>query len=572
MCGFLADLNSEHSIERLRSAGDTIQHRGPDETVEMEVGAVRLIFHRLAIMDLSERGRQPLQSEDGAVTVVCNGELYNEPTLRASLMSRYSFRSTSDCEVLLPLYLQGGAQALTAQVEGEFAYVLYDHPQAEVVVARDPLGVRPLFFGVSPMGGLLFASEAKALDSLCLVIRPFPPGCVYQGELPQRHFGALSQQEAEERAERLLAQVTPYHQPWVVSELSSPSFEELTRELRERLTRAVACRLRADAPVGFLLSGGLDSSLVCAIAARLSDRPIKTFSIGIKDGPIDTHYAREVAEMIGSEHHEYLFTREEMEAHLSELVAQLETWDITTIRASMGMSLLCKYIREHTDVKVLLTGEVSDELFGYKYTDFAPSPEAFQEEAVKRVRELYVYDILRADRCISMHGLEARVPFSDPDFVSYVMALDPALKVNSYGMGKHLLRQAFIADDDGRPYLPEHILYREKAAFSDAVGHSMVDYLKESAGALYSPEDVERAQARFPHAPPFTAESLWYRELFESHLSGRATLIPAFWMPNAEWEGCAVSDPSARVLANYGASGAVLSGPAVAHKRRGEIA
>jgi asparagine synthase (glutamine-hydrolysing) len=263
--------------------------------------------------------------------------------------------------------------------------------------------------------------------------------------------------------------------------------------------------------------------------------------------------------MIGSEHHEYLFSREEMEAHLSELVDQLETWDITTIRASMGMSLLCRYIRAHTDVKVLLTGEVSDELFGYKYTDFAPSPEAFQEEAVKRVSELYVYDILRADRCISMHGLEARVPFSDPELVSYVMALDPALKMNRYGIGKYLLRAAFMEDEQGQPYLPEHILYREKAAFSDAVGHSMVDYLKESAALRYGEEELARASERFPHAPPFTPESLWYRELFESHHPGRAELIPAFWMPNASWEGCAVSDPSARALSNYGASGSVLT-------------
>lgn len=572
MCGFLADLNSEHSFDRLKSAGESIQHRGPDETVRLEAGSARFIFHRLAIMDLSERGRQPLQTEDGSVTVVCNGELYNEPELRSSLVSRYSFRSTSDCEVLLPLYLAGGAQALTSRVEGEFAYVLYDQPQGQVVVARDPLGVRPLFFGVSPMGGLLFASEAKALHQLCIALRPFPPGSVYQGALPQREVRALSLVEAEARADHFLAQIRPYHQPWIVAEQLSPSFDTLTREIRTRLTRAVARRLRADTPVGFLLSGGLDSSLVCAIASRLSDQPIKTFSIGIKDGPIDTYYAREVAEMIGSEHHEYLFTRAEMEAHLSELIAQLETWDITTVRASLGMSLLCRYIRENSDVKVLLTGEVSDELFGYKYTDFAPSPEAFQEEAVKRIRELYVYDILRADRCISMHGLEARVPFSDPDFVSYVMALDPALKVNSYGMGKHLLRQAFVADDLGRPYLPEHILYREKAAFSDAVGHSMVDYLKESASTRYSSHDLEVAQERFPHAPPFTAESLWYRSIFESHLSGRAELIPAFWMPNPDWEGCAVSDPSARVLTNYGASGSVLTSPQRSQNRSHESA
>lgn len=559
MCGFLADFVSEHPMKTLRRAGDLIRHRGPDETVELSAGCGRFIFHRLAIMDLSERGRQPLQVKgEREVTVVCNGEIYNEPALRAELSSLYQFHSQSDCEVLLPLYLQGGVDALTKKVEGEFAYVLYDQTSDRLVAARDPLGVRPLFYGISPSGGLLFASEAKALHELCLVVRAFPPGHVYVGELAHIHQGELTQRGAEARADDVAAQFHPYQTPWVVTEYLRPSMKELTREIRTRLTSAVERRLRSDAPVGFLLSGGLDSSLVCAIAARLSDQPIKTFSIGIEDGPIDTHYAREVAEMIGSEHHEYLFTRAEMEAHLGELVAQLETWDITTIRASMGMSLLCRYIRNHTDVKVLLTGEVSDELFGYKYTDYAPSAEAFQAEAVKRISELYVYDILRADRCISMHGLEARVPFSDPEFVSYVMALHPELKVNRYGIGKYLLRAAFEADDQGIPYLPKHILYREKAAFSDAVGHSMVDYLKASAAERYTSDELEAAASRFPHAPPFTAESLWYRELFEAHLPARASLIPAFWMPNASWDGCAVGDPSARALANYGASGSVL--------------
>ena len=557
MCGFLADLKSEHSDELLRSAADLIQHRGPDETVFLAAGPARFIFHRLAIMDLSERGRQPLQHAD--TTVVCNGEIYNEPELRDELESRYTFRSGSDCEVLLPLYQHYGVEGLLSRLDGEFAFTLYDSAQGQCVLARDPLGVRPLFYGFTAGGGLMIASEVKALHELCLSVRAVPPGHYYVGKISNLAQGSLTSAEAEELADQMYAQIKPYSTPWEVTEPFTASLDEVKTEIRDRLTRAVEKRLRSDAPVGFLLSGGLDSSLVCAIAARMSDRPIKTFSIGIKDGPIDTHYAREVAEMIGSEHHEYLFTRAEMEAHLYELVAQLETWDITTVRASIGMSLLCRYIRQNTDVKVLLTGEVSDEIFGYKYTDFAPSPEAFQGEAEKRVRELYVYDILRADRCISMHGLEARVPFSDTDFVSYVMSLTPEIKVNTYGMGKYLLRAAFESDERGQIYLPKHILYRQKAAFSDAVGHSMVDYLKESAAERYTAEDISEAADRFPHSPPFTAESLWYREIFESYFPGRAELIPAFWMPNAEWEGCAVDDPSARVLANYGASGDVIS-------------
>jgi asparagine synthase (glutamine-hydrolysing) len=215
------------------------------------------------------------------------------------------------------------------------------------------------------------------------------------------------------------------------------------------------------------------------------------------------------------------------------------------------MYLVCRAIHETTDIRVLLTGEISDELFGYKYTDFAPSPEAFQAEAEKRVRELHMYDVLRADRCISVNSLEARVPFGDLAFVKYVMALDPAMKINTYGKGKYLLRHAF----EGQGLLPDSILWREKAAFSDAVGHSMVDYLKEYAAKRYTDEEFEMLRRKYTHAQPFTKESLLYREIFEKYYPGQAEMITDFWMPNKEWDGCNVDDPSARVLSNYGASG-----------------
>ena len=236
---------------------------------------------------------------------------------------------------------------------------------------------------------------------------------------------------------------------------------------------------------------------------------------------------------------------------LETVVSILGTFDITTIRASMGMYLICKAIHETTDIRVLLTGEISDELFGYKYTDFAPDAQAFQEESKKRVRELHMYDVLRADRCISVNSLEARVPFGDLDFVKYVMAVDPEMKLNKYGKGKYLLRHAF----EGGDYLPEDILMREKAAFSDAVGHSMVDYLKEYAEEKYTDEQYAALREKYTHAKPFTKESLLYRELFEKHYPGQGGMIVDFWMPNKEWEGCDVDDPSARVLSNYGDSG-----------------
>ena len=244
-------------------------------------------------------------------------------------------------------------------------------------------------------------------------------------------------------------------------------------------------------------------------------------------------------------------TKEEVLESLDEVIKLLGTYDITTIRASMGMYLICRKLHEISDVRVLLTGEISDELFGYKYTDFAPNAEEFQKESQKRVRELYMYDVLRADRCISSNSIEARVPFGDLDFVKYVMAIDPEKKLNKYKMGKYILRHSFEGD-----YLPQDILYREKAAFSDAVGHSMVDYLKEYAETYYSDEEFKKLCRKYDyHARPFTKESLLYREIFEKYYPAQAEMVVDFWMPNKEWEGCNVNDPSARVLSNYGDSG-----------------
>ena len=306
----------------------------------------------------------------------------------------------------------------------------------------------------------------------------------------------------------------------------------------------------ADAPLGFLLSGGLDSSLVCAVAAKIIKKPLRTFAIGMEGDAIDLKYAREVAEYLGTQHTEIMMTREDVLNTLEEVVSVLGTYDITTIRASIGMYLICREIHRTTDVRVLMTGEISDELFGYKYTDYAPDAAAFQAEACKRLRELYMYDVLRADRCISSNSMEARVPFGDLNFVSYVMSVDPEKKINKYHKGKYLLRHAFEGD-----YLPRSILYREKAAFSDAVGHSMVDDLKAYAETRYTDEEFLRKSETYEYARPFTKESLLYRELFERYYPGQAEMIADFWMPNKAWKGCDVDDPSARVLQNYGESG-----------------
>ena len=279
--------------------------------------------------------------------------------------------------------------------------------------------------------------------------------------------------------------------------------------------------------------------------------PIKTFAIGMDTDPIDLKYAKQAADYLGTDHTEVIINKNDVLKTLDEVIYHLETFDITTIRASIGMYLLCKYIHENTTLKVILTGEVSDELFGYKYTDFAPSASEFQKESQKRIKELYMYDVLRADRCISAHALEGRVPFADIDFVNYVMSINPSKKMNTYNKGKYLLRKAF----DGQQYLPTSLLYREKAAFSDAVGHSLVDYLKEYAESKYTDSELSLAKKRYKHCIPFTKEALLYRDIFEKYYAGNEKWIKGFWMPNREWPGCNVNDPSARVLSNYGDSG-----------------
>ena len=374
---------------------------------------------------------------------------------------------------------------------------------------------------------MVFASEAQNLVGLCDRILPFPPGHYYRN-----------------------GEFICYRDITRVDAVCHDDLETVCQNIHDKLVAGVEKRLVADAKVGFLLSGGLDSSLVCSIAQRKSSRPIRTFAIGMREDAIDLKYARQTAEYLGTDHQEVLMTKEEVLSSLEEVIRLLGTYDITTIRASMGMYLLCKWIHENTDIRVLLTGEISDELFGYKYTDFAPSSEAFQQESEKRVRELHMYDVLRADRCISVNSLEARVPFGDLDFVRYVLSVDPEKKLNTYRKGKYLLRHAFEGD-----YLPHDILYREKAAFSDAVGHSMVDYLKEYAEAYYTDGEFEARRQQYSHAAPFTKESLLYREIFEKYYPGQSEMIVDFWMPNKSWEGCDVNDPSARVLANYGASG-----------------
>ena len=512
-------------LEAFRRGFDRTKSRGPDDSRVVPAGEGLLGFHRLAIMGLTPEGMQPF-SLDGSCCV-CNGEIYGFGWLRTALAAKgYTFQSGSDCEILLPLYREYGVD-MFAMLDAEFACVLYDGQTGRFIAARDPIGIRPLYYGYDPKGVIVFASEPKSLVGLVAEIVPFPPGHYYKD-----------------------GQFVCYRDVAHPCRVIDGELDSLCGNLRQKLIAGVEKRLVADAKVGFLLSGGLDSSLVCAIAQRKSKTPIRTFAIGMSEDAIDLKYARQAADYIGSDHTEVIITREDVLSSLEAVIQALGTYDITTIRASVGMYLVCRAIHERTDIRVILTGEISDELFGYKYTDYAPNPRAFQEEAEKRLRELHMYDVLRADRCISVNSLEARVPFGDLDFVEYVMSIDPEKKLNKYGMGKYLLRKAFEGN-----WLPEGILWREKAAFSDAVGHSLVDDLKEYAGGRYTDGEFEERRRKYDHARPFTKESLLYRELFEKYYPGQSRMVADFWMPNRDWEGCDVDDPSARVLANYGESG-----------------
>ena len=524
MCSIMGYCGKGADLSKFKEGFERTISRGPDASKIIDTSQGYLGFHRLSIMGLNDAGMQPFQLDKNYV--VCNGEIYGFEKIKEKLSGKYTFKSESDCEILLPMYKEYGC-GMFKMLDAEFACIIYDGDKGKYIAARDPIGIRPLYYGFDATGTIIFASEAKNLVGIAKEIMPFPPGHYY-----------------------IDGKFICYSDIARVDEVFKDDIETVCKNIHDKLVVGVEKRLVADAKVGFLLSGGLDSSLVCSIAAKKSEAPIKTFAIGMSEDAIDLKYAKEVAEFIGSDHKEIIITKDDVLSSLETVIHLLGTFDITTIRASMGMYLICKAIHEQTDIRVLLTGEISDELFGYKYTDFAPSAEAFQKEAEKRIRELHMYDVLRADRCISVNSLEARVPFGDLDFVKYVMAINPEMKLNKYGKGKYLLRHAFEGD-----YLPESILYREKAAFSDAVGHSMVDYLKEYAEVFYTDDEFEEKRIKYSHAVPFTKESLLYREIFEKYYPGQGKMIVDFWMPNREWEGCDVDDPSARVLANYGDSG-----------------
>ena len=549
MCSIFGYCTDKGDFADIEAALRKTRSRGPDASRLVNTGNGWLGFNRLSIMGITQEGMQPFVyghqktytledlketpqgyavPEESEILLVCNGEIYGFRPVKEDLIEKgYSFISDSDCEILPAMYKEYGTD-MFGMLDAEFALILYDRQTQTYIAARDPIGIRPLYYGIREDGTYVFASEPKNLVSLVSKVMPFPPGCWFKD-------GAFVR----------------YRDMSAVAAYSDDDVEQIAGQIHDRLIAGVKKRLDSDTPVGFLLSGGLDSSLVCGIAAKLSDRPLETWAIGMDVDAIDLKYAKQVADYIHSNHHEVIITRDDVIGALEDVISALGTYDITTIRASMGMYLVCKAIHEQSDLRVILTGEISDEIFGYKYTDFAPSAQEFQKEAEKRIREIHMYDVLRADRCISVNSLEARVPFGDLDFVEYCMSIDPEKKLNRYGKGKYLLRHAF----EGDALIPESILWREKAAFSDAVGHSLKDDICEFAEETYTDEAFEAAIQKYDHARPFTKESLLYRDIFEKFYPGQSEMVVDFWMPNKNWEGCNVSDPSARVLSNYGESG-----------------
>jgi asparagine synthase (glutamine-hydrolysing) len=546
MCSILAILDAHGDTDALRARAlrlsRLMRHRGPDWSGLYCAGSAVLAHERLAIVDVLH-GAQPLRSSDGALALAVNGEIYNHRALRAGLKAPFDFQTDSDCEVILALYRERGTDFLN-DLEGMFAFVLYDEARDRTLVARDPIGIIPLYMGRDDAGRLHVASEMKALAPVCRTIETFPPGHFLDSEV---------------------GEIRPYYTPaWrdYAAVQDGPSDLAL---VREALEGAVRSHLMSDVPYGVLLSGGLDSSIVAAVAAKYAARRVEdegqseawwprlhTFSIGLEGSP-DLAAARTMAAHLGSAHHAFHFTVQEGLDALSDVIHHVETYDVTTIRASTPMYLMARRIRA-MGIKMVLSGEGADEIFGgYLYFHRAPSAEAFHTETVRKLDRLHLYDCLRANKSMAAWGVEARVPFLDRAFLDVAMSLDPESKRATGGrIEKHILREAF-AD-----LLPPEIAWRQKEQFSDGVGYSWIDSLKAHAESVVSDRDLASARYRFPVNPPATKEAYFYRTMFEEHfpLTACAETVPggpsvACSTPEAlAWDASLrnVTDPSGRAV------------------------
>ena len=510
MCGIVAILKTKRQTRELREKAlkmsAKIRHRGPDWSGIYEGGTAVLAHERLAIVDPLS-GRQPLFSSDGKQVLAVNGEIYNHQDIRRRYAGQYEFQTGSDCEVILALYRDKGIDFLD-NLSGIFAFVLYDEERDEFLVARDPLGVIPLYIGRDADGTIYVASELKALEGQCESYEPFPPGHYMwsrDGFVMHRY----------------------YHRDWMQYDNMSWTTSEHTvavKQVKDGLMAAVKRQLMSDVPYGVLLSGGLDSSVVSAIAKLYAAKRIETndqhdawwpqlhsFAVGLKGAP-DLAKAREVAQYIGTVHHEVNYTIQEGLDAIRDVIYFTETYDVTTVRASTPMYLLARVIRS-MGIKMVLSGEGADEIFGgYLYFHKAPNAKAFHEETVRKLSKLHFYDCLRANKSLMAWGIEGRVPFLDKEFLDIAMRIDPALKMcPGSEIEKRVVREGF-AD-----MLPESVAWRQKEQFSDGVGYSWIDTLKRITAEAVTDEQMAHAAERFPINPPLNKEEYYYRAIFAEH-------------------------------------------------------
>ena len=557
MCGIACIFNIRQQTPELRQKALTmakrIRHRGPDWSGIYCGGSAILAHERLSIVD-PQSGGQPLYSPDGKQVLAVNGEIYNHRDIRADLGDEYRFRTGSDCEVILALYRRHGPGFLE-RLSGIFAFALYDEERDEYLIARDAIGVIPLYIGRDADGTVYCASELKALEGLCDEYEPFPPGHYYWSREGRMHrWYELDWTDYDAVKDRYAS--LPAGEAW----------RRQVGDVRTALEDAVRRQLMSDVPYGVLLSGGLDSSVISAVARLYADRRIETdgrqaawwpqlhsFAVGLKGAP-DLEKARLVAEHIGTVHHEIHYTIQEGLDALRDVIYYIETYDVTTVRASTPMYLLARVIKS-MGIKMVLSGEGADEVFGgYLYFHKAPDARAFHEETVRKLSKLHLYDCLRANKSLSAWGVEGRVPFLDKEFLDVAMRLNPAAKMcPGHTIEKRIVREAFAG------LLPEAVAWRQKEQFSDGVGYSWIDTLKAVTAAAVSDEEMARAAERFPINPPRNKEEYYYRRIFEEHFPGDSAArsvpsVPSVACSTAEalaWDAAfkGMNEPSGRAVA-----------------------
>ena len=528
MCGIFFYMGNKYKFENLLIDFNKIVSRGPDQSKIIDIDDKVFGFHRLAINDLSENGMQPFI--DNNIYLICNGEIYNHNYLKKEY--DITCNSKSDCEVIIHLYKLVGIEKTCQLLDGVFAFVLYDRNIDRLFVARDPYGVRPLFMGNNEEKELFISSELKSISDKCKTVDQF-------------NHGSFMEYKKND-----IFMIKKYHNSnFKIDSLRSDEF--ILTCIKNKLTKAVKKRLLSDRPVGALLSGGLDSSLICGIICKIYKEnniktPLKTFSIGLK-GATDLGYAQIVADYIGSDHHTIECAEQEFLNAIPEVIYNIESYDTTTVRASVGNYLVAKYIKENTDIVVLFNGDGSDEQSGYYYLRNAPTKDEFHKECLKLLDEIKYYDVLRSDRSVSSKwSLEARTPFLDKEFVEFYMTIDPRKKMyNDTIIEKNLLRKAF----SNKNIIPDEVLWRPKEAFSDGCSSEKRSWHKiiQEHVDLIIPDiefnDIKNSN-KYKINPPMLKESYWYRKIFDSLYPNHAEIIPHYWLPNWTEE----VDPSAREL------------------------